>query len=357
MSEFDHLGDEIQRGLEGKNSGIPMGYPRMHKYVNIRKKIYTLVFGPSGSGKSAFVHKSMILNPFDWYIREGRTKGIKLKIPLFAFERSKVYTLAKWLSAKIFLETGKEIQIGKMLGWWDTKMTKDEHDLVLQFEDYINELLEVVDIIEGPQNPTGVYKYLKNFAEKNGRIEQKDEFHKVYIPNDENLVVIPIVDHMGLTRREKFMEKKEAIDKLSEHLQHARDFYGYSPVMVAQLNRNLANPAFQKMDSFEPSIDEIKESGSPGEAADTILSIFDPVRFNTNDAGGYDVKKFINPATGGNYFRSVRLLKSTYSEDNIRFGMAFQGFSGNFRELPKRENMGDFDYNKCFNGTYFLENQ
>ena len=88
---------------------------------------------------------------------------MKMKVILFSMERSKIYTLTKWLSRKIFLSEGILIPIPKLLGWWDVKLTKNEHDLVLQFEDYINELSEFVDIIEGAQNPTGIYKYVKNY--------------------------------------------------------------------------------------------------------------------------------------------------------------------------------------------------
>jgi hypothetical protein len=358
MSGFDVLEQEIARGILGKNSEIPMGFKRLSKYIGIRKKIYSLIFGQTGGGKSAWVHSCYILNPFDWWISEGRKKGVKMKIPLFSMERSRVYTIAKWTARKIFLNEGIQIPIAKMLGWWDTKLTKDEHDIVLTYSDYINELLEVVDIIEGAQNPTGIYKYLKAFADSNGRVEQIDEYHPVYIPNDENLIVIPVVDHMGLTKQEgKMNTKKEAIDKLSEYLQRARDFYGYSPVLVAQLTRDLSNPLYQKQDSFEPSVDQIKESGTPGEAADVIISIFDPGRHKTNDTSGYDVKKFVDGATGANYFRSVKILKNTYGEDHIRVGMAFQGFSGTFSELPKPKDMREkgFSYEKLFDGSYFLE--
>ena len=358
---FDDLNEEINRGLEGKNSGVSMGFHRLNRYIGIRKKIYSLVFGSSGSGKTAWVHSAYILNPFDWYMKERQKPGgskIKFKIPLFSMERSAIYTKAKWVTRKIFLDTGIQVPIARMLGWWEQKLTKDEHDLVLQYGDYINELLEIVDIVEGAQNPTGVRKYLKSLAEANGKVEQIDEYHYIYIPNDEGLIIIPIFDHQGLFKGEKgISSKKEAIDKVSEDLQRARDLYGMSPVIVAQLTRNLSNPMFQKMDSFEPSIDDIKESGAPGEAADIILSLFDPIRYKTNDAGGYEVEKFIDTNTGANFFRSVKIIKSTYSEDNIRIGMAFQGFSGTFAELPMSRDIREkgFDYSKLFNGQYFLE--
>ena len=164
-------------------------------------------------------------------------------------ERSKIYILAKWMTRKILLDQGILIPLGTLLGWKDfAKLTKDEHDLVLMYGDYMNELLEVVDIIEGAQNPTGIYKYVKKYATENGKFEDVDEFTRVYIPNHSNEIIIPIEDHLGNTKTEKgYSTKKEAIDKVSEYNQWFRDILGYSPVTVSQLTRGLNNPIYQKI--------------------------------------------------------------------------------------------------------------
>lgn len=357
MSDFDKLNEEVVNGISGKNNGIPMGFNRMNHYVGIRKKILTLVFGATGSGKTSYVHSAYILQPFDWYLKNKDKTNLRFKVLLFSMERSKIYTQAKWISRHIFLEQGILIPIQKLLGWWDQKLTKDEHDLFLMQRDYLGELLEVVDIIEGAQNPTGIYKYVKKYALANGRLDEVDEFTKVYTPNHPNTVVMPIEDHLGITRLEKpFTYKKEAIDKVSEYNQIFRDLYGYSPVAVSMLNRTLSNPTFTKMESFEPTIDEVKESGRPGEDADVVISLFDPLRHRTVDSK-YDAEKFMDNATGAKYFRSTKILKNTYGEDDIRIGMAFMGATGMFKELPRANNMAGFDYGSLFTGEFFLTNK
>lgn len=352
--EFDSISREIENGMQGKNSSVSMGFNRLNKYIGIRKRIMSLVFGSTGSGKSALVSDAWILNPFDSIINDKNSK-VKMKIILFSFERSKIYTISKWLSRKIFLDTGVLIPIGKMLGWFDTKMTFDEHDLVMMYEDYINRLTsEFVTVVEGAQNPTGCYKYMKQFAEARGKVEDIDEHHKIYLPNDENEIVVPIVDHQGLTKLERgYTSKKEAIDKLAEYAQGWRDFYGHSPVFVAQLTRELGSAAWQKIGEFEPTIDQIKESGSPAEAADVILSIFDPLRYNTTTPG-YDASRFVNKETGAKCFRSIKILKNTYGEDSIRVACAFHGAIGNFAELPKKDDMYEEIYEQVISGHYFL---
>lgn len=351
---FQQLAAEVKAGMEGKNSGIPMGFDRLNRFIGIRKRMMKLIFGPTGSGKSAFLHSAYILNPFDWYFTTKPT-DFKLKVILFSMERSKVYILAKWLSRKILLDQGIYIPIQKMLGWWkDDKLIQKEHELILAYQWYIDALLEVVDIIEGPQNPTGIYKYVKKYAEENGKFEKIDEFHTIYIPNHPNEIVIIGEDHLGLTKLEKGMKsKKEAIDKVSEYNQYFRDMLGYTPIPVSQLTRNLNNPIFQKMDSFEPTIDDIKESGRPGEDADVVISVFEPLRYRTTDPG-YDAEKFKDLTNGAKYFRSIKVLKNSFGEDDIRVGMGFMGSTGIFKELPKPKDMETFDYSTLFNGQFFV---
>jgi replicative DNA helicase len=350
---FELLKEEITKGIEGKNSGIPMGFDRLDKYIGLRKRIFTTVFGGTGTGKTAFVHNAYILRPFD-YIQTHPKSSIEMKVILFSMERSKVYTLAKWLSSKIFTSEGILIPIPKLLGWWETKLTKDEHDLVLYYGDYINQLCEFVDIIEGAQNPTGIYKYVKDYANKHGKFEKIDEFTTIYIPNSTNQLVIPIIDHYGLTKPEKSMSKKETIDKVSEYCQWFRDSLGYSPVGVSQINRDLSSYMTKNIQSFEPSLDHIKESGRPAEDSDIVISLFQPSRYKTDDAS-YKIDKFIEPSSGADYFRSLKILKNSYGEADLRCGMGFMGSTGIFKELPKKSQMDDFDYSSLFNNGYFLE--
>ena len=349
---IDTLYQEIENGIAGKNSGIPMGFDRLNRYVGIRKRIFTTVFGGTGTGKSALVHNAYILQPFD-YITKHKDLNISMKVILFSMERGKLYILAKWLSRKIFLDQGILIPVSKILGWWNDKLTHDEHDLTLMFKDYLSEVCEFCDIIEGSQNPTGIYKYVKNYAETHGKFEQLSEYNRVYIPDHPNEIVVPIVDHFGITKPEKAMGKKEAIDKVSEYFQIFRDSYGYSPVGVSQINRELSSFTNRKVDNLEPSLDHIKESGRPAEDSDIVISLFQPSRYKTDDIS-YKVENFIDPSTGGDYFRSLKILKNSYGESDLRCGMAFMGSIGTFKELPKPRLMENFDYSALFNNSYFL---
>jgi len=349
---FELLKEEIQAGLDGRNAGIPMGFNRLNRYIGIRKRIYTLVGGLTGSGKTSFVDDAYVLNPFDWFISQNNLK-VKLKIIYRSMERSRTYKFAKWISRKIFYDYGIIIPVGKMLGWTD-KMTKDEHDIFLTYKDYMEKMEEVITIIDGPENPVGIAKELKEYALQNGRIEQLDKHNKIYIPNDENVITIVIIDHIGLLKTTKDLStKKQVIDKMSDELRYARDFFGYSPVVVSQFNRDISNPIRIKNGDVEPQLEDFKESSQTQDDADVILALFDPMRYKVADPSGYDLNK-LKDEFGAKYFRSVRLIKNSYGEDDIRIGLGFLGQVGMFKELPKRKDITDSDYQCVVNKTFFL---
>jgi hypothetical protein len=349
---FELLKHEVEIGLLGRNDSVPMGFNRLNKYIGIRKGVYTLVGGLTGSGKTSFIDDAFVLNPFDWYISHNDQK-VKLRIIYRSMERSRTYKLAKWVSRKIFLDNGVIVPVSKLLGWND-KLSKDEHDLFLMYEDYMNRMDDVVTIIDGPENAVGIAKELKAHALKHGRIEQVDEYNKRYFPNNENELTIVIIDHIGLLKTTKDQPtKKEAIDKMSDELRYARDFYGYTPVVVSQFNRSISNIVRLKNGDVEPQLEDFAESSSTQNDADVVLALFDPMRYKVSDPSGYDLNK-LKDEYGAKYFRSLRLIKNSYGEDDVRIGLAFLGQVGMFKELPKRLEMKDSDYDAVLNKTFFL---
>lgn len=350
---FEQLRQEVNNGLSGRNNGIPMGFNRLNKYVGIRKSTYFLVGGLTGSGKTSFIDDAFVLNPFDWYISKENKTNIRLKIIYRSMERSRTYKLAKWVSRKIFYDQGFIIPISKLLGW-NEKMSKDEHDLFLMYEDYINRMSDVITIIDGPENPVGIAKELKAHAEERGEIVQLDKFNKIYVPNDPTEITIVVIDHIGLLKLTKDLPtKKQAIDKMSDELRYARDFFGYTPVVVSQFNRDISNPIRIKNGDVEPQLEDFADSSQTQNDSDIIMALFDPMRYKVPDFSGYKTDK-LRDEYGAKYFRSLRLIKNSYGEDDIRIGLGFLGQVGMFKELPKVKDMTDEIYESITNKSFFL---
>ena len=306
------------------------------------------------SGKTTFVDDAFVLNPYDWSISpEGKKSGLKIKFWYRSMERSTTYKFAKWVSRKIFIDQGIIIPVNKLLGWNQT-LTHDEHDLFLYYEDYMKELQENIVIFQGAENPVGIAKDLKKYALTRGVIEEIDEYNKVYIPNDPNEINIIVIDHIGLLKTTKDQPtKKEAIDKMSSELQYARDFYGFSPVVVSQFNRSISNPMRIKNGDVEPQLEDFAESSSTQNDADVIMALFDPCRYNVPDISGYNLDK-LKDEYGNKYFRSLRVIKNTYGADDLRVGLGFFGQIGIFKELPRRKDITEADYQSVTNKSWFL---
>jgi hypothetical protein len=358
MSYFGDLKQTILDGQLGKNKGHSLGMPRLDRYISLRKKMFYVIVGSTGSGKSSLLYDTFILNPLEALLLDKESDR-KLKYILLSMERSKSYIHAKWLIRRIFLDTGRLIPMHTLLNWYGDKLTGDAIELIDTYEDYFLRLEEHIDIYEGGRSPNDIFRIAREYAETHGREEKISEYKKIYVATDEHEEVIFCADHLGLCRTSKDAPtKKQAIDKTVETLQYTRDYLGWSDIAVNQLNRDLSNSLYSKLDSFEPHLDNAKETGNTAEAADVVLSLFDPIKFNTNDKYYGNVDVFRNPENGQKTFRNIKILKNSYGSDDVGIGTVFHGETGIFRELPKskfiKENWKQEDYDSIFDGSYFL---
>jgi replicative DNA helicase len=109
MNNVDLLFQKIDKGRQGKNIGLKTGIPKMDEYTGGIQPVYTLIFGTSGSGKSALALYSYIYRP----LRDYPDKNIKLCY--FSLELSAELLLAKLLCLYIFEEFGKIIPYTKLM--------------------------------------------------------------------------------------------------------------------------------------------------------------------------------------------------------------------------------------------------
>jgi replicative DNA helicase len=140
---------------------------------------------------------------------------------------------------------------------------------------------------------------------------------------------------------------------MSAELRYARDFFGYTPVVVSQFNRDISNIMRIKNDDVEPQLDDFKDSATTQEDADVVLALFDPMRYKVEDPSGYKLEK-LKDEYGAKYFRSLRIIKNSYGEDDIRIGLGFLGQVGMFKELNRMKDMTESDYESVVNKSWFL---
>lgn len=355
----------VSDGIEGKNEGIPLSLPRMGNLVNIRKALTFLIGGYTGSAKTSFLDDVFVLEPFEWYLENKHKSNIKIKFIYWSMERRAQFKLARWHCRRIFRDHGIILPMKRILGWIrkEERLTKDEHDLVLIYKPYFEELFSVMTLIDYPQNPTGIrnffYKKDKDGNEtgymlKEGRHHDIDEYNRVFEPNDPNVIYMNLYDHIGLGKGEKELPTmKEVVDKICADSRHIRDFYGGTNVQLSQFNREISNITRLKDKEVEPRLEDFSNSSNSQNDADIIMSLFDPMRYKVGCPSGYELEK-LRDAEGRKYYRSLQILKNSYGIEGVRTGLAFQPDTGMFKELPKLKEMTEEIYQRVTNNDWFL---
>jgi hypothetical protein len=77
------------------------------------------------------------------------------------------------------------------------------------------------------------------------------------------------------------------------------------------------------------------------------------MRYKVDDPSGYKLEK-LKDEYGAKYFRSLRIIKNSYGEDDIRIGLGFLGQVGMFKELNRMKDMTESDYESVVNKSWFL---
>jgi replicative DNA helicase len=347
MISKEQITEQIKRGMLGLNTGIPHGHEKLTNYLpNIQKSTYYLVGGELSTGKSAFANDMFVYNPIDWYFENKNNSKIKLIIPYYSFEIPKRDMMVKYIARRIYKKYGILLDVNYILSRGKYRIS-DEHFNMVQTElPFLDELDDILIIQDLPKNPTGIWNDLLKIANDNGtgieqnKITKNYEFTGDYKAHNEDTFIIPVVDHIGLTKKEREFNKKEVIDKLSEYMIILRNKCGISPVLVQQLNRSLSSTDRFKINRVEPQLSDFKESGNTQEDANVVLALFSPQRYEIPTFRDYNIGRLKNR------FRSVSLLKNRDGEADKILGMQFIGEIGMFTELPKGSEMSESDYSK-----------
>lgn len=332
---------KMETGRLGLNKGLPMGFDRLVKYIpGIQQGTYYLIGGETGSGKTAFTDDAFLHNPYDWY-KANPNNGVKLKIFYWSLEIDKTIKMTKAICRKLHLDYPSLplVDVNYVLSRGKSRVSQEIYEAVHSTADYFQEMEDVLTIMDAGSNPTGINKFMLNYAKNNGdtlykNVKDGEDSYSIfdkYVPYRPNEYVIMIIDHIGLMKREKGNNKKDNIDKMSEYLIALRNNYNYIPVVVQQLNRSNSQTDRFKLDMVEPKLSDFKDSGSTQEDSNVVMSLFSPRRHELNAFRGYDITKLKDR------FRSLSVLKNRDGEADVRVGLQFIGEVGKFNEIPKAE--------------------
>jgi hypothetical protein len=341
MANHKEFIEEIKTESEEGNH-IPLSHPKLNDKISITKGMYILFGGMPGSGKTAIVDSVFVLEMFDWWLANKETTSVKPKWIYRSMERKEKHKRAKWLAYKLYKDHKILIDVPTIMGWPNKlyDVSPALWTLMESYDSYFDELFSHMEFVSGPTNPTGVYKFAKEYMLGRGHVEQVSEHNKKYIPNDSNEIVFHITDHIGKVKGETgHFGDKQILDKHSSYMaDELRDFYDMVPIDVSQLNRSIEDTYRGQKTELDIQPKDFKGTADTYENADLVIGLINPYKLGVEKYANYDIPKFITEA-GYNRFRGLKVIKNSYGNDDFVIGYNFIGENGMMRELPRSDRM------------------
>ena len=220
-------------------------------------------------------------------------------------------------------------------------------ELIERNRDFISTLENTVEFIDSISNPTGIYKFMRDYAKENGTQHKKmidmngvmKEIDDYYEPNDPEEYVMIIIDHIGLISTEtlegKMLTLHQSISKLSsDYLIRLRNKYKYIPVVIQQQAADQESTDNIRAKLVKPSLNGLADNKLTQRDADVIFGLFAPFRYGIQryPAGektdGYDITYFRDN------IRFLEILGGREGGGGTICPLFFDGVVNYFEELP-----------------------
>lgn len=142
--------------------------------------------------------------------------------------------------------------------------------------------------------------------------------------------------------------KKEEMDSISRNsVQFRNTCKIVSPIHVAQFNRGSGSDERLKQNMQDPNQNDFKDSGSLYDDSQVVLAVFSPHKYKLNNYRKYNISILEQ------VFIGVFLLKSRFGTSDILVPMGFYGDCSHYCELPKPDEI--YDYERYTSPNFLLE--
>ena len=271
--------------------------------------------------------------------------NIKLKIFYFTLEMSKEEKMRAAFSNILYIKEGIRIAPKDLRSTKADKILSEEYlEIIAKYEDYFKKIEEIVEFVDDIRNPTGIFKFVRDYAQSNGTqhtktINIKGELTEIddwYEPNDPEEYVMVFIDHISLIAQERSggrqMSLHESIVKLSsDYLIRLRNKYNYIPVVVQQQASAQESVENMKVGRLKPTMDGLGDCKLTQRDANVILGLFSPFRHEIKEYFGYDTMFFKDN------IRFLEILGGREGGGGTTCPVYFDGAVNYFQELPKSD--------------------
>ena len=324
------LYNNIEEGKKGRNIGVSTGSLKLDPVIyGIQKKyLYTIGADTSG-GKTSFALDVFVYNLL-------KNKGdTPVSILYYSFEMSNDVLYAKLLSRYIWDEFGRIITFKDILSLINT-ISDEDLEYVHKAREWAESVSSNIIFYDKALSPQGIYATCKEWLRKHGQFVPLGEHKEEYIENDPNEYKVVIIDHVGLISGSG--SKKERIDLTVDYLIYFRNKCSITGVFVQQLNRN-AKSMDRKTNGYELiQLDDFKDTSGTTDGSEVVIGLYYPYREKIARCEGYPIQNVLKKR-----FRLIQILKNRYGDSDFNIGSAFYGEVGMFRDLPKPNEISDYE--------------
>lgn len=353
MTNVDLLFEKIDKGRRGDNIGLKTGIPKLDEFTGGIQPLYTLVFGVSGSGKSALALYAYMYRPLRDYPNNN------IKICYFSLELSAELLLAKLLCLYIFEEYRVIVPYTKLMSW-SSILDDETYNYVIQARKWLDSVNSKILIYDTALTANSFYSKVKNLLEENGEFyPSTDGRRTLYKKKDPKQSIIVVVDHLNLTTAINGRSKKEEIDLISKEAVTLRNQCEISFFMLMQENRNSASMDRRKAELTECSSEDIQDSSAPFQDCEICVGVYYPLKFKLKTHKHYPI--IVDDPNGSwdglrDRYRSLQLIKNRQGQSEKAIPVNFFGEIGYWNQFPKSDTITD--YTKYLSlTTAFQENE
>jgi replicative DNA helicase len=322
--------ENIESGKKGRNIGISTGMTTLDSVIfGIQRKYLYTIGADTAGGKTSFAIDTFVYN----LIKNGGDKN--LAILYYSFEMSGDILYAKLLARRIYDEYGEVITYEDILSL--TKpISNEQAALVEMATPWLLSLEDKVTIYDKALSPNGIYATCKQWLKRFGTFVDIAEHKEEYVEDDPSQYRVVVIDHVGLITGPG--SKKEKIDLTTDYLISFRNKCGITGIFVQQLNRN-AKSMDRKTNGYELiQLDDFKDTSGTTDASEVVIALYFPYREKIARCEGYPIQNVLKKR-----FRLCQILKNRYGQADVNKGLLFYGEIGMFAELPKPEDIGDYE--------------
>lgn len=323
----DSLYSEIHANAEHGVHQYSIGLSKLQSFIDgARKSNMVTIAGTSGSGKSSFVLYAYVYRPIMDCIKKGKHD---LTIIVFCMEMTPNMTLSKLASLYMWDKYGIECGMRDMLSF-SSPASKELLQKLDEAKAMIDKMEEYIRFVEGGVNTEKLKNYMDKYYSYKGKIVDGS-----YVPNNPEHITIGILDHIGEVAVPPGRTKKQEIDSVADLCKNYRNSHGMSWCILQQINRGASN--VQRREKFPGlELDDLKDSGNVAEKSDSVIGLYYPHRMKDKNCCGYNVRELRQ------ILKVAQLLKSRWGIADLSFGLAFYGRIGTFAELPRGEEITNY---------------